>query len=109
MKSGNLDIGTSGNPKTKITAKTLRSGGDQTGGESGDRDVGTSGHLKTTDHPITRLRNAWNVLRAALHEIFDETAYRRFLSRTGLAHSAASYRAFQGEREAAACTRPRCC
>ncbi len=58
------------------------------------------------DHQITR---SWRVFLAALREIFDESAYDRFLSRTHSARSVASYRAFLREREAGIARKPRCC
>jgi hypothetical protein len=48
-------------------------------------------------------------LRAALREIFDESAYDRFLSRTDAARSAESYREFLRERESILARKPRCC
>jgi hypothetical protein len=48
-------------------------------------------------------------LRAVLREIFDESAYDRFLLRTSKPHSAASYRDFTRERDAAMAKKPRCC
>jgi hypothetical protein len=57
-------------------------------------------------HPITRFIR---LLRAALREIFDETAYDRFLVRTNALRSVASYRDFMQEREAAMVKKPRCC
>ena len=76
--------------------------------------------MKTSGDPvITRdrvigelrsvLRNGWDILLAALSEIFDESAYQRFLQRSGLRHSSESYRAFQVERDTIAATKPRCC
>jgi hypothetical protein len=48
-------------------------------------------------------------LRAALREIFDESAYDRFLLRTRAARSITSYREFTRERDAAMLKKPRCC
>ena len=48
-------------------------------------------------------------LLAALSEIFDESAYDRFLLRTNASRSIASYRAFTCERDAAMQKKPRCC
>ena len=60
--------------------------------------------------PILRsFQNALNVLRAVVCEIFDESAYDRFLQRTQTAHSAESYRAFVRERENSIAHKPRCC
>jgi hypothetical protein len=55
------------------------------------------------------LQNAWSILRAAFQEIFDESAYERFLLRTKTLRSQESYRAFMREREAAMVKKPRCC
>jgi hypothetical protein len=73
-------------------------------------------HPITRDHPIRRSPFApalfiktIRTLRAALHEIFDESAYDRFLLRTHASRSAASYRAFTRERDAAMAEKPRCC
>jgi hypothetical protein len=54
-------------------------------------------------------RNVMQTLRAALHEIFDESAYDRFLLRTNTARSVASYQDFMRERDAAMAKKPRCC
>ena len=49
------------------------------------------------------------ILVATLREIFDESAYARFLSKRGLDASQASYGAFLREHEAIKARRPRCC
>src|SRR3954469_12141245 len=54
-------------------------------------------------------RNAIRTLRATLREIFDESAYDRFLLRTHASRSIASYREFTRERDAALGKKPRCC
>ena len=56
-----------------------------------------------------RLRSFFGIVLAGLREIFDESAYERFLSRTGTFRSVASYREFLRERETAMAQRPRCC
>jgi hypothetical protein len=48
-------------------------------------------------------------LKAMLREIFDESAYDRFLLRTHASRSIASYRAFTRERDTAMLEKPRCC
>jgi len=48
-------------------------------------------------------------LLATLREIFDESAYERFLRRTHVASSAQAYAAFRKESENAKARRPRCC
>jgi hypothetical protein len=57
----------------------------------------------------TVFRTLIQTLRAALREIFDESAYDRFLLRTNAARSVASYREFTLERDAAMLKKPRCC
>ena len=54
------------------------------------------------------LRQAGRTLLAMLREIFDESAYQRFLQRTGEPSSRASYREFLRQRFAGR-PRPRCC
>ncbi len=48
-------------------------------------------------------------IRAVVCEIFDESAYERFLQRTTASPSVESYRAFMRERESAIARKPRCC
>jgi hypothetical protein len=55
------------------------------------------------------LREALQTIRAALREIFDESAYDRFLLRTNTSRSVASYQGFIRERDAAMAKKPRCC
>ena len=50
-----------------------------------------------------------HIIRATLREIFDESAYDRFLLRTQASRSVGSYRAFARERDAAMMKKPRCC
>jgi hypothetical protein len=49
------------------------------------------------------------VFMATLREIFDESAYQRFLDRNGLAASQLSYAGFLKECEHGKARRPRCC
>ena len=44
-----------------------------------------------------------------LREVFDESAYARFLKRRGLASSRESYAEFWREREIVKARTPRCC
>lgn len=55
------------------------------------------------------LRDGWRLLRAAVREIFDESAYDRYLLRAKAPRSVASYRNFMHERDAAMMKKPRCC
>jgi hypothetical protein len=49
------------------------------------------------------------LVRAILREIFDESAYQRFLDRTQLASSVHAYARFRQESEEARSRRHRCC
>lgn len=49
------------------------------------------------------------VLAATLREIFDESAYQRFLDRSQLESSPSAYAIFLRETEQASARRPRCC
>ncbi|HKT51268.1 MAG TPA: CstA-like transporter-associated (seleno)protein [Candidatus Angelobacter sp.] len=69
-------------------------------GRSGDRVIGTM---------ATFARRIFIVTRAALREIFDESAYDRFLARTHSERSVSSYGAFMRERENAMARKQRCC
>ncbi len=56
----------------------------------------------------SKLLTACKLLTAALREIFDESAYERFLVHHDLRPSAAAYAAFWSEHESTK-VRPRCC
>ena len=73
--------------------------------EIGNRHMGVIG--KSSSPEI--LNRVLRTIRAALREIFDESAYDRFLLRTHALRSIASYREFTRERDAAMVKKPRCC
>jgi hypothetical protein len=58
---------------------------------------------------MNRLAKAFQILLATLREIFDESAYARFLRRTQMQSSPAAYAAFWREREISHQRRPKCC
>jgi hypothetical protein len=94
---------------TKPTTEARRHGGSCKSSDFSD-------HPITCDPPIPRsssapalFRTLIQTLRATLREIFDESAYDRFLLRTHASRSVASYRTFTRERDAAMVKRPRCC
>ncbi len=74
---------------------------------SGDRVIGKSGDRKAL--ALEMMNRVMQTIKATLCEIFDESAYERFLLRTHASRSVASYRAFTRERDAAMLKRPRCC
>jgi len=49
------------------------------------------------------------MLITVIREIFDESAYARFLNRTQKPSSPQAYAAFRSEYEALKARRPRCC
>jgi len=55
------------------------------------------------------LKHAVRILVSVAREIFDESAYTRFLQRRQMLSSSAAYAAFQQEYEAVKARRPRCC
>jgi hypothetical protein len=59
--------------------------------------------------PLAFIRRVLCLFRSVLREIFDESAYTRFLERHGMPSSHAAYAEFLREREAARERRPRCC
>lgn len=58
---------------------------------------------------MSRAREFFNLVAAALREIFDEAAYARFLARTGQPSSRAAYAGFLRERSTQQERRLRCC
>lgn len=58
---------------------------------------------------VRAIAGFFEVIASVLQEVFDESAYRRFLVRGNLAASAASYAAFWAEQEKSRARRPRCC
>jgi hypothetical protein len=55
------------------------------------------------------LKSCAQVFLDTLREIFDESAYSRFLSQRQLVSSRAAYASFRREYEVAKARRPRCC
>jgi hypothetical protein len=107
----------SGDRKGEFTAETRRRGEKQCqifttetrrhGEGSGNREIEKSGHRK--DLAPELMNRVMRTIRAVVREIFDESAYDRFLLRTHASRSVASYRAFTRERDAAMLKKPRCC
>ena len=58
---------------------------------------------------MTLLRQFWRIVLGILHEISDETAYRRHLAAHGVAASGAEWRRFSEERLKEKYQRARCC
>jgi hypothetical protein len=60
-------------------------------------------------NPVTWLGNAVTLFVACLHEIFDESAYVRFLRQHRMPSSRRAYTEFCREQSATKARRPRCC
>jgi hypothetical protein len=58
---------------------------------------------------MMHLREMVDIVLAALREIFDESAYRRFLERKRIVSSCKAYAEFTREHELLRARRPRCC
>ncbi|HZQ69288.1 MAG TPA: hypothetical protein VFA68_12275 [Terriglobales bacterium] len=55
------------------------------------------------------VKEVGRTLLATLREVFDESAYVRFLERHGITASSASYARFVREQSEIKARRPRCC
>ena len=58
---------------------------------------------------MSRVHRFFNVLLAMLREIFDESAYTRYLEKHDLSSSPQAYAGFLREYELVKARRPRCC
>jgi len=58
---------------------------------------------------MTFVADALRLLAMTLREIFDESAYTRFLQRSHMTSSPAAYAAFWRERESSRAPRIKCC
>ena len=56
-----------------------------------------------------RLKSGLALAMAVLREVFDESAYTRFLLRQQIVSSQSAYAQFLREQEVAKARRPRCC
>jgi hypothetical protein len=64
---------------------------------------------REVERSSTGMSGAFALVISALREIFDESAYARFLNRSQLTSSREAYAAFRKEYEVAKARRPRCC
>jgi hypothetical protein len=58
---------------------------------------------------VEQLKACAQIFLATLREVFDESAYARFLNERQLVSSRAAYAVFRREYEVAMARRPRCC
>ncbi|MFZ1130761.1 MAG: hypothetical protein WBV31_02240 [Terriglobales bacterium] len=66
-------------------------------------------NTRKTNSIIAAIVRSFAVLVATLREIFDESAYQRFLERSRLQSSTRAYQIFRQENELSKSRRPRCC
>ncbi len=71
--------------------------------------VGTTASGCLLEERSTGFMRVLSLLMAALREIFDESAYARFLNRRQMVSSREAYAAFCREYDTAKARRPRCC
>lgn len=76
---------------------------------SGRTKVALARLRKAVRRVLTQLGFVPPILGAALREIFDESAYARFLDHRQLTSSRAAYAVFCQENDAAKARRPKCC
>lgn len=75
----------------------------------------SAGHFGFAQARLTRVAvPTWlvataSLLLSALREIFDESAYSRFLARHKISSGPSAYAAFLREQEGARARRPKCC
>jgi hypothetical protein len=83
---------------------------ERTSGHVGTGALGCPAERSSTKALLAeRLKSSFQILLATLQEIFDESAYARFLTQRQLSSSRATYAAFRQEYEVAKARRPRCC
>ena len=58
---------------------------------------------------MTRVRQIITIMVAILHQIFDESAYSRFLARHEMTSCPSAYAAFLREQDALKARHPKCC
>src|SRR5579862_418862 len=80
---------------------------------SADTSAGSTSAKSTSPRFATcfvgQLARVASVVRAMLREIFDESAYDRFLTRNRVQSSPDAYAAFRQENDQSKSRRPRCC
>ncbi len=71
--------------------------------------VGTAASAVQVEQCSTRFRRIRVLLLATLREIFDESAYQRFLAQHQLQSGRAAYALFLREQEIRKARQPKCC
>jgi hypothetical protein len=71
--------------------------------------VGTDAPVSPVEQRETSFRHVLQLLLATAREIFDESAYQRFLTHHHLNANPASYSSFLKEQETRKARQPKCC
>jgi len=72
--------------------------------------MSASGHTRAKSSGLRfKADHTLRLILAVFREIFDESAYARFLDRNRMQPSRATYAAFRNEHEHTKAHRPRCC
>jgi len=71
--------------------------------------VGTDAPVCPVEQRETGLRHVLQLLLATVREIFDESAYQRFLTHRKLHSGRASYALFLEDQETRKARQPKCC
>ena len=74
-----------------------------------DTSVREMSAARTNQKRTSAIGRAISLLMATLREIFEESAYERFLARMQMQSSPAAYSDFLRETETARARRPKCC
>jgi len=69
----------------------------------------SDGRPRPSSTVLSGIQQSLTLLLAILREIFDESAYERFLARHQLTSGVAAYSSFCRERDHNRARRPRCC
>ena len=75
----------------------------------GSRGFSGDGVVERQPGPLGRLPRAAALVASLLKEIFDESAYSRFLERNRIPSSSTAYAAFREENDRLKARRPKCC
>jgi hypothetical protein len=71
--------------------------------------LGKTGSGSPREQCAQVFRQVLSLMLATVREIFDESAYQRFLSQRQLGSSRATYALFLGEQETRRARQPKCC
>ncbi|HXW93572.1 MAG TPA: hypothetical protein VEK33_23685 [Terriglobales bacterium] len=95
-----------------MKSEKTTTGRETTASRSGPRDAQASPEgvaRNAYPRPVAWLPQLAAVIASLLREVFDESAYRRFLERNRMSSSPTAYAAFREENDRLKAQRPKCC